>query len=235
MAGWLKRLLPQRGANKRESLAAKLRDYPPYEAPHAGPPPRWTPEQARENLAYLLGHRDRRLKILGELLQAEGISIEDALDGGEWEPLVDALHHWANERWPELHDQRIANSRTWLGSSRRGQEIVYSMLMDVAILLAELIIRRNPGHRWELDLDEANGRDGMESYMRAVVRLPAFGDMPCAMDLDVEHVVVHRYMHPEYRSNRLLNEWKDLVGEAVSGAYEAGWNGEAARGRQGDR
>jgi hypothetical protein len=228
MAGWLARLRRSSSAPAADELATRLHDYPPYAAPHAGPPSRWTPEQARENLAYLLEHREQRLQVLGGLLAAEGVTIGPALEGGDPKPLLAELHRWANERWPALHDPKIASDAVWLGSTRGGSEIVYSMLMDVAILLGELIVRRHTGYRWELDLDEVNGRDGMRSYMRPVVLLPAHGAMPSAVVIDVEDLVVGRYLHPEYTTNRLLNEWARVVGDAVSGGYEAAWVAPAA-------
>ncbi|HUG23537.1 hypothetical protein [Piscinibacter sp.] len=227
MAGWLDRLRRSTSGPAGTGLAAHLRDYPPYAAPHAGPPTRWTLEQAHENLAYLLQHRDQRLQVLGELLAAEGIEVGRARDDGDWLPLVDALHHWANARWPALHEPDIVTEATWLRSTRCDGEIAFSMLMDVALLLGELIIRRHPGYRWDLDLDEVNGRDGMRSYLRPVLLLPAHGAMPSAVVLDLEDIVVSRYLHPEYKANKLLNTWAQVVEDAVSGRYEAAWSAPA--------
>lgn len=165
--------------------------------------------------------------MLGDLLAAEDIEAKPALDGGDWRPLVDALHRWANARWPALHDPNIATEAAWLRSTRCDGEIVYSMLMDVALLLGELIVRRHPAYRWDLDLDEVNGRGGMRSYLRPVLQLPAYGAMPSAVVLDLEDIVVNRYLHPEHKSNQLLNEWARVVEDAVSGGYEAAWTAPA--------
>jgi hypothetical protein len=228
VTSWLHRLTRRSGTRAADSLATRLQGYPPYTAPHAGPPTAWTLEQARANLDYLLEQREERLQVLGALLAADGIDIRAALDGADPKSLLDSLHAWANDRWPALHDPKIAHEAVWLRSNRRDAEIAFSMVMDVALLLGELIVRRHAGYRWDLDLDEVNGRDGMESYLRPVLLLPAHGAMPAGVVLDLEAIVVHRYLHPEYRTTRLLNDWARLVEDAVSGSYEAFWTTPAA-------
>jgi hypothetical protein len=225
-----------------DGLAARLLDYPPFEAPHAGPPSRWTRAQADDNLAYLLNHRAQRLDALAGLLRLEGIDIGPVLQGqgaaagigtstgkstatGTGTPagLLVALHAWAKRRWPELHQPALASSKAWIASSRRDAEIVYSLLMDLALLLGELVMQRHPGYRWALDLDEQNRRDGMYSFNRPVLQLQATGDMPSNVVLDLEHLVVGRFVNIRDAGSQLLDDWARVVEDAASGKYEAAW------------
>lgn len=218
MPAWLDRLT--RGKADAGSLKQRLATYAPYAAPFAGPAAGWTLAQAQANLDYLLQQRAERLRCLGELLAPYAIDTEPALSGADPDPLLDALHRWANEQWPGVHVPKIATRERWLASPRRGGEIVYSMLMDVAILLGELIVRRRPGFRWGLDLDETNGRDGMTSYKRPVLLAWRGGSAPAQVELDVEEIVVLRYLQPRNPALTLLNGWKQLVRDAAAGKYE---------------
>ncbi|KQW00115.1 hypothetical protein [Rhizobacter sp. Root1221] len=222
MLKWLARLTGPHDPDTRDAHA-RLQVYPPYDAPHAGPQTRWTLAQAQDNLDHLMRHRAHRMVVLGDWLRPEGIDIRPALVGGNPQPLLDALHQWANARWPAWHDPAIAHRDVWLRGHRSGNAVVYSLLLDVTLLLGELIVQRHDGYRWALDLDEENGRDGMRSYRRAVLELPARGHMPAPIVLDLEDMVVSRYLHPEYVSNQFRNVWAEVVGSAISGDQEAAW------------
>ncbi|CAN7564543.1 hypothetical protein [Rhizobacter sp. LjRoot28] len=220
MLEWLTRQVRSRSTPSATGLAARLRDYPPYVAPHVGPPRRWTDAQAHQNLAHLMSHKPERLAGLARFLDPVGIDIRPALDGGPWEPTVQALHQWANAHWPALHDPRHASTAHWLASLRQGEDIVYSLLLDVALLLGELVVQRHPGFRWDLDLDPQNGRDDMTSYRRVVLLQGAPASSLPQVELDVEAVVVAHYQRPTSSVNWLRNEWAALVSDAVSGAYD---------------
>jgi hypothetical protein len=206
------------------SLAQRLKAYPAFNAPHAGPATEWTQAQAEANLAYLVAHRDERLQALGGLLAVYGIDPAPALEGRDPGPLLDALHAWAKENWPALHDPKLATRERWQRTSRRGDEIVYALLMDVAILLGELIVRQRPDFRWALDVDDENARDGMTSYHRPVLIAHRQGDGG-QVELDIEEIVVSRYLQPRNPALVLLNGWKQVVTDAVTGAYERPLNG----------
>jgi hypothetical protein len=228
MPAWLDRLTRTDHDHGGLSLARQLRDYPAYAAPHPGPAATLTPADAQRNLEHLLAHRDARLLTLGALLAPWDIDIAAPLAGADPKPLLDALHRWAGAQWPALHDPAVATRERWLRSSRGGAEIVYSMLMDIALLLGELIVRRRASYRWAIDLDEVNGRDAMTSYLRPVLEVPRSGDMPSPVILDVEEIVVSRYLRPNDPGMKLMNLWARVVGEAVGGAHETPWNAGAS-------
>jgi hypothetical protein len=216
MPAWFDGLRRKRSAVSR--LAQQLQSYPAYAAPHAGPPSGWTLEQAQRNLQYLLDHLEQRLAAIGSLLRCEGIDVQPALAGGDAAPLLLALQRWALEQWPSIRRPHLTSRDAWLRSTRAGDDIAYSMLMDLAILLGELIVRRRPTIGWGLDLDEVNGRDGMVSFLRPVLLAPRHGLAP--EPLDVEAIVVGRLRNIESPSEALVDNWAQVVHDAVSGAYE---------------
>jgi hypothetical protein len=216
MPAWLDSVLGKRRAESR--LAQQLLSYPAYAAPHAGPPSGWTREQAQDNLQYLLDHREQRLAAIGALLQREGIDVQPALAGGDAAPLLAALQRWALEQWPRIRRPQFTSRDAWLRSTRAGDDIAYSMLMDLAILVGELIVRRRPSIQWGLDLDEVNGRDGMVTFMRPVLLAPRQGLAP--EPLDVEAIVVGRLRNIDSPTEALVDNWAQLFNQAVSGAYE---------------
>lgn len=209
-------------------LAQRLGSYPPYQAPFPGHPPALDLAQARANLDYLLAQRTERLANLDGLLADDGIDVRSGLTADDPSPLLDGLHHWAKTQWPGLHDRKLASTATWLRSSRDGPEIVYSLLMDVAILLGELIVRRRPRFVWSLDLDPENGPGGipgapddfMTSYKRPVVMIPKGGPLLAPIILDVEDIVVMKYLQAKQPTSWLLNDFRRFVVDARNGAWE---------------
>ena len=215
--------LARRQTPPRSRLRERLRGYPPHDTPHAGPSFRWTDAQARENLSHLLAVRAQRLAHLVTWLDAEGIDARPLLDGGEWKPVLEALHRWANDTWPAAHDPRIGHHGVWDRTSYRGDEVVYALTFDLALLIGEAVIRRDPRYRWDVNFDEVDGRDGMASYRR-VVLCADDPDSPrgAPWTEDVEGLVVHRYLHPTWVSDRLLNGWAQLVQECLARAPDPG-------------
>lgn len=217
MVSWFARLM--RAGPASNDLARRLSHYPPYRAPHVGPPRRWTPEQAHENLQHLLAHLDERLAAVGALLREDGIDTAPALAGGDALALVDQIHAWAGAHWPALLRKEQATLAHWLGTTRDGDDIAFSMLLDVSLLFGELIRRRDPRWIWALDEDPVNRRDGMVSAMRPVLLLRSTRPDVPDIDLDLEDLVVGRYAHPD-DSGIVLNPWRRTVNEAITGALD---------------
>jgi hypothetical protein len=213
MFDWLTKHLRGEAAPPRSRLRERLRDYPPFDPPHLGPASRWTDAQARENLAHVLAVRERRLAGLASWLDVEGIDLRPALGTGDWRPVLDALHRWANDTWPSVHDPRIATPEVWDRTSYRGEEVVYALTFDVALLIGEVVIRRDARCRWDVNFDEGDGRDGMDSYRRVVLAV----DLPeGSVTEHVEGMVMHRYLHPASTLYRGHNGWAQMVSECLS-------------------
>lgn len=207
-------------------LAVRLRSYPPHDLPHPGHGARLTEAQARANLAYFEQVLPVRLELLAGLLRDQAdIDARAALAAPREQaaPLADALHRWAAAAWPPLQAGRPAALAGWLDSPRRGVDIVYALLLDVAMLLGELIRRANPDWRWGLDLDPQNLVDDMPSARRVVLLADPVGPMRRPFLLDVEDAVVHRFLHPDDPGQQLLNPWRRLVEQAIRGDAMAYW------------
>ncbi|MFL6699538.1 MAG: hypothetical protein ACJ8GJ_20415 [Vitreoscilla sp.] len=216
MASWLSRLTRPRATPN--DLARRLADYPPYRAPHAGPPKRWSPAQAHENLQHLLAHLDERLAALASLLRDQGIDPAPALAGGDPLPLIDQLHDWAGATWPALHRPEQGTLAHWLASTREGTDIAFSMVLDTALLLGELIRRGDSRWVWAIDEDARNRRDGMVSAMRPVLMLrSAAPGLPDVL-IDLEDEVVAKYRKPDMTYP--INPWRRTVSDALAGRYD---------------
>lgn len=220
---WLKRRRePRPGA----TLAARLRDYTPYEAPHAGPGTALSPNQAAENLACFEQVLPQRLQQVSALLhEVAGIDTRAALaePSAHAAALADELQRWALAQWPALRLAGPGGLTRWLDSRRSGGEIVFSMLLDLAMLLGELIARGNPDWHWGLDQDAQNLADGMLSARRIVLLADPVGTHTTPFVLDVEAVVVHRFLHADDPAQRLLNPLRRLVEEGLRGDAMACW------------
>jgi len=216
MLNWLKKIAPPSGS----TLERRLAGYPAYTLPHPGDGASLTPAQAQANLEALLTQRTARLEIITALLRDEaGIDAAPALAGADPAPLLDALHTWMKEAMPALHDRHreLASTARWLASHRRGDELVFSFLGDLGLLLGELIVLGRPAFQWALDLDPRNRRAKMVSWQRPV--LIAHRPDGSAVELDPEDAVVHRFIQPR-GSALVLNEWGRMVQDARAGAYD---------------
>lgn len=228
MTDWLSTWFGKR--RSATPLARRLREYPPYDAPHIGRGTQLSEAQARANLAYFQQALPQRLHIVSALLREEaGIEVDAALaaPGQQAGALADALHRWAGAAWPPLAQGRPTMLDAWLGSRRDGEDIVFSMLLDVAILLGELVRRGNPDWRWDLDLDPDNFADEMPSARRVVLLADPVGEMPRPFVLDAEDIVVHRFLHPDDPSQRWLNPFRRMVEQGLQGDAMARWRSTA--------
>ncbi len=215
----LRRAKPEPAA---PTLAARLASYPPYDAPHVGWGRAITLEQAEENLAHLKAVLPQRLAIVGQLLRDDaGIDIEPALAAPleQGPALASALNRWVGERWPVLHEPRMRFGEDWKFSRREGADIAYSLALDVALVLGELIVRGNPAWRWGVDRDKANLRDGMASARRLVLLADRVGRAPRGFEVDVEAIVVERLCTIDYANAHLthMDSWRRVVDEAQRG------------------
>jgi len=233
MPAWLDRWLSRPpAAPAAPTLADRLRSYPPYIAPHPGWGLELTQAQARENLAHFLASREQRLALVGDLLRADaGLDVGAALAApvAQAPNFTAALHAWALERWPPLRDPRLVRHAAWLASTRQGDEIVFSMLLDVATVLGEMVVRNAPDWRWDVNLDSTDLNDGMASARRVVLLADPVGSAPAPFTLDIEGTVVNNFQSGSPWIAQRLNEWGRCVTETVAGAYQAVYRAEVAR------
>lgn len=210
------------------SLADRLSGYPAFVAPHPGPGRALSDAQAQANLAHFQAALPQRLQGIQALLQTEAqIDTTPALDDPTRHAtaLTDALQRWATARWPALPPHPRPPESHWLHSRRDGDDIVFSLLLDLAILLGEVIRRGNPAWHWGLDLDPQNIADDMASARRVVLLADPVSTLTQPFVLDVEHVLVHRFLHADDAGQRLLNPLRRLVEDGLRGEAMAHWRG----------
>lgn len=89
--------------------------------------------------------------------------------------------------------------------------------------LGEVVRRGNADWRWGMDLDPQDIADDMASARRVVLLADPVGIAPQPFVLDVEHVVVRRFLHPGDAGQRLLNPLRCMVEEGLCGGAMAHW------------
>ncbi|AZZ90145.1 MULTISPECIES: hypothetical protein [unclassified Hahella] len=180
-----------RGQAKLKRL---LKDYPPYQAPHSQEPFSLTIEQAYANLNYLIAEKANRLVIYGELLRKFGLDLDEGLHNASPEAFLRDLHAWAYKHWPEVYEPHLARKDIWLNSKRDGDHIVFSMLMDTAIALGEIVVKHRPRTYWGLDLSNSSWRLRYVSYQRPVLLgVPDPYQNNAFMALDFENTAFFHY------------------------------------------
>jgi hypothetical protein len=200
------------------TLKAALDRYPPYRAPHVGYGAGLSESAAAENFAFFQAVREERLRVVSDLLrEVAGIDARPALETPQDSglALTVALHEWAKTAWPPLLDDRPRTMERWLHSSRDGDEIAFSMVLDLAILLGEVIRKANPDWRWSLDMSIENLGDGMASARRIVLLADPVGDHVEPFVLDIEAIVMDRFLHAHQVTQQLLNHLQIMVEEAI--------------------
>lgn len=223
-ANWL-RILTGRALRDSSKL---LEGYPPYAIPFSGRPRDLTLDQAQANLNYLVANKSKRFIVLGELLSRFNIDVEEGLKASDSVPVLDSLHEWTRLEFPKLYRPELAIRDVWLVSSREGREIVFSLLMDLALFLAEIVILRRKAYTWSLDLDPANDADGMITFKRPVVQIPKGGPFPAPIMFDFESIVFGHYHDVPSPMFGRFNELARPVLDALSGAHERHWLEQAA-------
>lgn len=217
---WLERKLSK--WFKPSLLKSLLEDYPPYEQPFPGPAKDLTDDQARQNLSYLLDNRALRIELLGDLLSRFQIEPVQTVESGDFKPLIESLYQWVGTHWKELHTPALAAPHVWHYRSRAGDRILYSLFMDIAILIGEIIIHRHPSYHWAVDLDLVNIKDSMPTVKRPVLQLIVNDKVPPIL-IDVEAIVAERYRRIDCITMQIENRWMRIVTDTVDGAYEQVW------------
>jgi hypothetical protein len=208
------------------NLERLLSVYPPYISPHVGFGMELNRSAAEENLAYFNSVYLERLDAISILLHnAADIDVYPALAAPkEHGPaLADALHRWAINSWQPLAEHREKTMKSWLHTTRLGENIIFSMLLDIAFLLGEVIRRGNSDWHWGIDLCEVNLRDGMASARRIVLLADPVGKHLETFDLDIEAIVVDLFLHGIQVTQKLQNNLRIAMEEAFRGDYKAFW------------
>lgn len=148
-----------------------LRSYP------ADMPP-WRAGPGQPALEALLASRLRRLQRMSELLRSSGIDLAAALDAAEPSALAETLgviDAWSIDHWPPIARREWAwPEKFHAGDWPDGEQAsVYTLVVDMGVVLGELLRRHRPGLAWAVDAYDAHGADGVSAYGRVLVLDPA--------------------------------------------------------------
>ncbi len=205
------------------AISRYMRGYPALRPPFPGPARNLNRAQAEENLHYLLDIRFERLDLLRGLLRQSDASAvwPDRFSRDNIDPFIIALHQWAGEQWPALK-ARVKGDllARWRAGERSGECIGFSVVADVVLVLGELILSLRPSLKWGIDRDPINIRDGMDTVNRMVLLGTWRGDPEKQIEIDIEMMVLERFLHPDDINERLENSWLRLIHAAIDGGYE---------------
>ncbi len=204
-----------RAPSEGERLAARLKDYPPYDIPHAGPANALDEREANENLEFFLEQKSARLDALDTLLHDEGIALKASLAVGKVLPLVDELHQWADSTWPGAIAIERRDRDVWRCTHYRDEDILYAVALDTAVALGELVCFHQPRFEWAIDRLPDNVADGMPSVNRVVLIGPAPEPHMFPTVLDLEVAAASVVSDPRADRFRFINYWKESVTYAI--------------------
>jgi len=166
-----------------------LRAYP------ADPPP-WRGGDGAPELQALLRSRAQRLARLATVLAAFDIDLDPALAATDITGPADALDQWSLAHWPAVARREWAWPQPWRERDwpDDGRASVYTLIVDVGLVLGELLLRHRPQLAWAVDAYPAHEADGAASFGRAVVLDPGVAlDAPAPPVCDVLDQVFMRY------------------------------------------
>ena len=199
-----------------------INSYPVYDAPHVGVGRTLSELQARENLDYLLTNKSVRIDALSTVLQTFNIDLVAGFANESPGELISQLYNWSEEHWA-TYGSKEHTRQDWLKSSRRGGGLIYSVAMDTAIVLGDLLIQYRPSYSWGVDLDSENLT--MASFRRCVVMAPMLTHDHMAI-ADVEQAVAERIFDANKPHWRWENQWQRMLDGYLSGAHEGASNDE---------
>jgi hypothetical protein len=183
-----------------------------------GPAESLTEQQVDENFAAFMAGRTERVRIFSALLSEYGVDVAQLFDPQVAPaPVIDEIENYLADYLPERKDlpphASLVNAPHALyeASSRSGNEIVFSVAADYAIVLGEALIVHKPTWFWGLDRDPENGPanedGGMAHYRHIVLLTKARKDWPARVaDLETQTLDVI-YQHRSRSPAKPFTSW----------------------------
>ena len=156
--------------------------------------------------------------MLADLLTGFDIDVHSGMNATSPEPLVTQLYQWSGEHWPRYFDKAIHNGEHWIASTKQDDNPIYSVIMDTAIVIGELIIKHRPTYCWSID--RAPGNKDMASYNRCVLAAPWLPEPERFVVIDIESRIAQRFLHAHDFGQRHEELWLRLLHACVSGGAE---------------
>ena len=182
----------------RAAIRAALHRYPAHAPPHPGHARDLTPEQAQANLNWVLATLPERLQVLDGLLTEFGVPTRPAADTPEGrQAWVGQLIDWTRRCWPaQPYRPEHLDKDVWLKVARIGDDAIFSVTLDLATLMGEVIKSACPAWRWGLDMASANmGGQPMLTARRVVMTTAPLGSKGIRVIRDWEAAIVAHYWH----------------------------------------
>ena len=174
---------------------AAVQRYPAHAAPHPGYARDLTPEQAQANLDWFLASMPDRLQVLDVLLAEFGVPAQPAADTPEARQVwIGQLIDWTRRCWPAqpYRPEHLATD-DWLRLPRTGDDAIFSVTLDLATRMGEVVRAACPDWRWGLDMSAASLRGPMLTSRRVVLTTAPLGPQGVRLVRDWEAEVVARY------------------------------------------
>jgi hypothetical protein len=163
MSNWFKKMFggasDGASAGTTLSLDQQLLAYPPNTLPYFGDPKKLTVARQEANLAHFMATLEMRLEHVSSLLDKNGIGIGAMLDAirSEHEAMAvaDGIDKWLASQEEALR-RLLPNAdgtqcfEQYRQSSRAGDEIIFTLAADLALLEGEAVRRRHPDFSWQI-------------------------------------------------------------------------------------
>ena len=186
---------------RRARFRTALHHYPVHVAPHRGFAQELTPEQAQANLDWFTASLPMRLAALRALLADFELDLPtpQGLSLAEAEALMSQLIDWTHGCWPQApYSPEHLQDSYWLHCDRLVDDAIFSVTLDVASYIGQMVIGLQPAWRWGLDMSAASLRGPMLTSRRVLLTTAPLGKRQLRNALDWEALVVQRYREPRH-------------------------------------
>ena len=193
-----------------------LEKYPTYDLPYVSRNSSLSRKEAAANYAFFKQEKNYRLKIILELLNRFGVSIDVTKPSKR---AILSLDEWAYQQWPDIYFHSLYLTNT-AGFSLSGFEMrVRSLLFDVAVLLGECYLAVNEKAEWYCDISEESKVSELSTVNRITIKLPLdkYHSSTAINLLDLEENVFYHYGSQKKSNAIILVDQRigRVLGEAI--------------------
>ena len=204
-----------------QALLQRLQNYPAIQLPHTGEANGLKPAAVSENFNYWQRVLPERLTMIRSLLTEYGIHWPQELDTCDHGELLTQTRGWARKHWPVLANLVHGDTKArWQEQHKSDDCIVFTLVSDISLLLGELIIAKRPSFQWSIDMEEQNRVDTIQPVNYPVLLSRWLPNPKKQVEIYIENTVVLSILESEHDCERFMNNWLEMVDEAISGGSE---------------